>query len=191
MLIRCAYLCLMLLLSTAVCSTGLPDEKKPRCVDGLWFFDKSDSDNLPKLKATWLKLSGSHVDEKNTDLPFFVFSMDDATIERQADAVAITLNNQSARVFSTVGRSRSVSLKKMTRAANTVVASWEGERLVIESTTSSGLYIEEKFSLQHHAAPQTLRIETRLKNRLGQAMIFEKFYHHRLKDWQACGQAVR
>lgn len=164
------------------------------CVDGRWFFDKDDSDNLEKLTKKLFKNVDIKLKAKNLGVPVFVLSSADLLIQRQEDGVHIQWDdsdgNTYQRHFSTIGKTKSVSLKYMNSGANTVVASWEEHSLVVETTTPQGVYIEEIFTLETFKdKSQKLSIQNRLANRVGMQLNFEKVYLQKNSDWLACLQA--
>lgn len=161
------------------------------CVDGVWFFDVDDSDNLKKLKKELFKRSGEKSTVGQIKLPAFVLSSEDLIIQRLTDSVRIQIKDEDGklheRYFSTVGKTKAVSLKNINSGVNTVVASWEEQALIVETTTPQGVYIEETFTLeQHKTKSQRLLINSRIQNRTGLKLAFEKVYLQQSSDWQQC-----
>lgn len=162
------------------------------CVDGLWHFDSDNSDNLKKIKKKWLRATPQSamqsVDQhRAVNIPSFLFSEADLLIEKQQGAVVVKVESTNAamqnndshqayqRSFSTIGHTKSVSLKNLNKGYNTVVASWEKRRLVVETTTPQGIYIEETFTLQDDGI---LHILSRMSDGISLHSRFIKLYQH-------------
>lgn len=179
-------LILTLLIVLASVST---QAKVERCVDGIWRFDKSNSDNLQKITRKLLKRVPEGSTLESNGMPQFVFSAADLKLSKTADAVQITLQDELSlsRQFSTIGKTQAVSLKQLHTGNHTVVASWDEQALIVETTTPQGLYIEETFTLEtEEGVGQRLRIDSRVRNRVGMALFFTKSYLHAERDWQLC-----
>ncbi|NRB39722.1 MAG: hypothetical protein HRU20_14855 [Pseudomonadales bacterium] len=169
----------------------LPLAYAENCVDGLWAFDNDESDNVEKIQREIFKRAEKGVTPEDLGIPAFVFSSAELQIKKNVDEVVIKFlaadGEKHHRYFSTVGKTKSVSLKSINSGNNTVVASWEKDVLIVETTTPQGVYIEEKFTLQRlKNKPQRLLIHSRLKNRVGLRLQFEKIYQQADVDWLAC-----
>ncbi len=161
------------------------------CIDGLWLFDDDASETL---FSTIEKINEAEKDSKNINLrmfPNFVFTTTDLNIKRLEHSVLLEQKDLSGqnfqRRFSTSGKTQSVSLKTAHQSGNTVVASWEDNRLIIETTGVTGLYTEETFSLKKNIdeAP-ILHVKGKVLDPSGINFSFEKFYTQSKPDWLAC-----
>ena len=161
------------------------------CVSGQWLFDKGASDNVKKISKKLLKDDNVKLNIKNLVLPAFVLSSSDLHMQQDDSGVTIIWSDSDGqsqqRYFSTVGKTKSVSLKSLKDSGNTVVASWEEKALVVETTTPQGLYIAEKFSLENvKGKSQKLLIKTQLANRVGWQLTIDKVYLQTDRDSLAC-----
>ena len=175
-----------LLLSGVFLSAAVAAES---CVDGLWRFDKKNSDNLNKISKKLQNKSAKNKQSETPAIPPFVLSDADLIVSKTADAVFISLQDNKARSrrFSTAGKTQAVSLKQLNKGKYTVVASWEEHALIVETTTPQGVYIEEVFTVEaQEDATQRLRIDSRLRNRVGLQLAFSKSYIQAEDDWQLC-----
>lgn len=130
----------------------------PVCFDGVWQFDQNESDSLEKVRGKLarqekMKQKAAYRQTEESDvkvmlpagLPDFVFREEPLLIHVEGDDVVLTLGS-STRTINTAGVSQSLSLKNLGNQNGVVIAAWESDHLVIDTTTESFL-IEERYQL--------------------------------------------
>lgn len=170
------------------------------CIQGQWSFSREDSDDIDKTLRKYAKYeekqakfkgltdqSVSDIKRKSVmGLPRFILSSAPLLITKSYDFVIVRETGSSdvyQRRLSTNGQKQSVSLTKINAGVNSVIASWDGEGLVVETTTPQGIHVEETFTLDDD---KNLHINSRVSNGFSVFMALDKVYVRQLTDAEPC-----
>lgn len=154
------------------CLYILPAQALPNmCMQGHWRYDKDKSDNSEQLLKKLVKkqkqedrqlhyinrsLGAEKEDLTLPDkIPSFVFQDDDMTMKIEKSIVTIQFSDNQRRIF--IDKPVSISLATLDKNNEQVIASWEKNSLLVETTFPSGSHIIEQFQLSNVS---TLRVNT-------------------------------
>ena len=185
------YFCLLtaLVVMLSVLLIALPVQASSPCISGIWQLDKKHSDNPRKILKKLIRkikqqqsfayqnsIENSEKDQSApklpTALPKFVFSAEVIELDIQ-QAITIIQQNDLHRRLNTQGQSHSLSLKQMQLNSNTTVASWEENKLIVETTTANGNHVTETYSVIENG---NLLIDFIIDDGLNKSIKLQKIY---------------